>query len=388
MLSVCKRCLKARAECATTSTSRVGRGRTSASISSLNSAGVITFDPATHDVNLRQNETRSGVVESAFDLPRLATTSNTPWTFTQQFEQDRRERHDAPSLADGPRYDMFLQEEPINYIAEKGPDIAPPMKAAYSGRLASLSCRLFTLLKILRSEPVGESLYLTLSSPDPSDTTDALLSSGSSRYPIGDMLEASQEFIEILDEILHPMYTKDISSSSSSSQPANRTPPLSQPRTPSTENVRPHDSFQLDFPIILALITTYVCVVRIYRIVLTQILSSLQNQIISPIDTPPILPGLHLDGFELGPHNNLQARILAEVSMDLLSRMQKTIDAVINKVPGSIQESSPTTVFNMIMKQEADETLERDGRPSASLDDILYELRSHLRGAGTSQAYY
>lgn len=99
---------------------------------------------------------------------------------------------------------------------------------------------------------------------------------------------------------------------------------------------------------------------RIYHTVLTQIYNVLQtSDPLSPVSLPPILPGLSLDGFSLEHHYSLQINILAQVSMDLLHRIEKAVAALaggetFGDAGGAFGwKGGYSSLLEMVLRQEA-----------------------------------
>jgi hypothetical protein len=99
----------------------------------------------------------------------------------------------------------------------------------------------------------------------------------------------------------------------------------------------------------------------------------------------PILPGLHLDGFQLEQHRNLQVTVLMQVSMDMMDQIEQAIRSLsavqsCNAPRLGQEELVPVPLLEMLVRQEANEGLEGDKVVTAPLKTVMKNLRVFLTG--------
>lgn len=167
----------------------------------------------------------------------------------------------------------------------------------------------------------------------------------SQTHDIGKMLHSSEKFLEILQHFVR--YESSHSSASNAAsldasdsehhheglfnppRPAWSLSPNSS--TASTSHLCP------DMTTTLAILTCYTCLIRIYGGVFSHIHNSLLAYPSAREDSLPMLPGLQLDGFELGSHRNLQIQVLTQVSSHMISQIEKRLEDVgISSGEGSV----------------------------------------------------
>lgn len=83
------------------------------------------------------------------------------------------------------------------------------------------------------------------------------------------------------------------------------------------------NALHCDVPTLLSLLTCYICLVRIYRYTFTSIAKSVPLLSTSTVKLPLLFPGLHLAGFSLEPHMDLQIQVLVQVAQTMLDEIDK-----------------------------------------------------------------
>lgn len=135
-----------------------------------------------------------------------------------------------------------------------------------------------------------------------------------------------------------------------------------------------------DIPTMLAVLTCYTCLIRIYNSVFSYIHRSMTESPSTRHKLLPPLPGLHLCGFKLEQHQNLQLEILARVSLHMLNRLEKVLDDIgrscVNS--GLLEESMAANLLNMIIKQSIDMNVGGQKSAGGSLKDITQSIRELL----------
>lgn len=222
---------------------------------------------------------------------------------------------------------------------------------------------------------------------------------------VGRMLEFLREFLSILKYYLTtvPITSAPPLTSSSNDQDSDDDfepvwevdTPASTTDTPSSAPYGMHSGKSLipqvpdsnggrtaiSYPTVLALSTCFVSLVRLYRNWLQNMLAILetaarrlqravcadqvtdanddkQNPPVSFIDLladiPELLPGLHLDGFQLTNYRSLQISIFLQVSMDLIWRIERGVAALVNtSCDGSRNSGSNLAVLKAMLQQES-----------------------------------
>lgn len=131
---------------------------------------------------------------------------------------------------------------------------------------------------------------------------------------------------------------------------------------------------QCDVPTTFSILTCYVCVVRIFRIIFSCIYSSLLSAPGSQAALRPLFPGLQLQGFQLETHLNLQIQILVHVSDNMLSKIDRMLGMQEESGRGGagiLEQTTSTTLLQMMMKEEAIETPDGTGGGVKSLREVM-----------------
>lgn len=112
-----------------------------------------------------------------------------------------------------------------------------------------------------------------------------------------------------------------------------------------------------DVPTTLVLFSCYICVVRIYRTIISAVHDSFPFMI-SVRPCPQLFPGINLGGFHLETRVDLQILILVQVSEDLLSKIESRFGlANHSQEPNGIvyQHSGAPAILRMMLDEEASE---------------------------------
>ncbi|KAL4783540.1 hypothetical protein BJX76DRAFT_357927 [Aspergillus varians] len=160
-------------------------------------------------------------------------------------------------------------------------------------------------------------------------------------------------------------------SSITSPSPFNYPGGTGQSSTPPTTLIR------LDVPTMFAVLSCYTSLLRIYEAVFSHIHASLRVSNSVRQRLLPPLPGLHLCGFKLEKHQNLQLEILARVSLHMLNRLEKMLDDIsragVNS--GVLEESNAALLLKLVTKPGSEAGGAGDG---VSLRDIRKSIRELL----------
>lgn len=135
-----------------------------------------------------------------------------------------------------------------------------------------------------------------------------------------------------------------------------------------------------DIPTMLAVLTCYTCLIRIYDAVFSHIHKSLTADPAARRKLLPPLPGLHLCGFKLEQHHNLQLEILARVSLHMLSRFERVLDEIRSSCINSnvLEESMAANLLTTIVKQGLDAGEGGQSSEEGLLRDITKSIRQLL----------
>ncbi|KAI9848702.1 MAG: hypothetical protein M1837_006789 [Sclerophora amabilis] len=100
-------------------------------------------------------------------------------------------------------------------------------------------------------------------------------------------------------------------------------------------------SVVVDMPTTLTILTCYTCLVQTYDAIFSHIHNLLSSQAeVSPQSTPAILPGLHIGGFDLDDHRDLQMEILIQLSSKMLERIEETLGISVISQPQDMQQNN------------------------------------------------
>ena len=137
-----------------------------------------------------------------------------------------------------------------------------------------------------------------------------------------------------------------------------------------------------DIPTMLAILTCYTCLIRLYGRVFSYIQRVLGASPSARQRLLPPLPGLHLCGFKLEQHQNLQLEILARVSLHMLGRIDKMLEEIGTGcvASGVVEQSVAANLLGMIVRQDLNVGLELDEKrkEEGSLKEITASIRRLL----------
>lgn len=229
-------------------------------------------------------------------------------------------------------------------------------------------------------------------SPDPTEDRSNPSTSSSAlmlrNVNVGRLLEQSERFIDILQHAVRPCSTDqtqsttplsssiryfDLNNPLNTSESGNNLFPstlsqllgdgLSQSSITSpfifdspAPSLAPQTSLiRLDVPTMFSVLSCYTSLLRIYEAVFSHIHASLRTSNPARQRLLPPLPGLHLCGFKLEKHQNLQLEILARVSLHMLNRLETMLDDIsrAGMSSGVLEESNAALMLNMVTKPDA-----------------------------------
>lgn len=135
-----------------------------------------------------------------------------------------------------------------------------------------------------------------------------------------------------------------------------------------------------DVPTMLAILTCYTCLIRLYGRVFSYIQKVLSANPSARQKLLPPLPGLHLCGFRMEQHQNLQLEILSRVSLHMLGRIEKGLEEIGRScvASGIMEESIAANLLTMITKQNLDVRLNEQHNDEGSLKEITRSIHSLL----------
>jgi hypothetical protein len=135
-----------------------------------------------------------------------------------------------------------------------------------------------------------------------------------------------------------------------------------------------------DIPTMLAILTCYTCLIRLYGRVFSYIQRVLNASPSARQKLLPPFPGLHLCGFKLEQHQNLQLEILSRVSLHMLGRIEKVLEDIGRSCvsSGIMEESLAANLLNMIIKQNLDVGLNGTHKDEGSLKEITTSIKELL----------
>lgn len=222
------------------------------------------------------------------------------------------------------------------------------------------------LSDVLSSSPRCNSML-----PHPSDETQTFMHS---RNTIGQVLESSQTFLDILQyfnlnqpssadsECSYSEYWEDgdffattMANSHSNTPNAtilalsdnthlslSDTTHLSTAERSNAQEKSSCPSVAVDMPTTLTILTCYTCLLQTYDTIFSQLYNALSSSAeITPRSIPAIIPGLHIGGFDLDKHRDLQMEVLIQLSWRMLERIEKILGInVISQQPQDDQNSS------------------------------------------------
>lgn len=154
-------------------------------------------------------------------------------------------------------------------------------------------------------------------------------------------------------------------------------------------NMQSHQppGLRCDVPILVSLLSTYVCLVRIYRIILSCILGPMPVLLGLPPPVPQLFPGINLAGFSLEGRLDLQIQILIQVSEDMIAKIEAKLGVTAEETCDQVASvaifppKKTVKMFRMMMDEEADEQPQlNDPRgPCGTLRDVLADLKKIIQ---------
>ncbi|GAP90887.2 putative C6 finger domain-containing protein [Rosellinia necatrix] len=214
------------------------------------------------------------------------------------------------------------------------------------------------------------------------------------KSPIGRVLESSQLFLELLQG-LKPDQNQYAESECSYSEFQDENDFSHLPRltpdgqafadmTTRDSTTHRHDNVtamlqssnclaSVDMPMTLIILTCYTLLLQTYETIFSRIHESLfSRERLSRQLVPPVLPGLHIGGFYLNKHQDLQMDILISLSCRMLERIEEELGINV------ISESQDHTSDYMSKKR---------GLLEASYASAILEVMFKQKGLGHSQSY-
>lgn len=300
----------------------------------------------------------------------------------------------------------------------------PDLKEECLQKLSDLSSDLFRQWSHIGSGQLADSFCFSPPSPAASQPeSSSAIGLNSAKSPIGKMLDSSRGFMDALKYFVRsPSNQHSISAvhsspssfyadfglenisvnhsnpgSNYSSSPASTRPvshvlsSVSSSAGLDFTSANMPNSFgplRSDVPTTLVILTCYICLVRIYRTVFSHIHNLLLARP-SQAELTPILPGLQLGGFQLESHRNLQIRILMQVSIQMLDRIEAALGLPDDsgtagregvRGVGILEDSVSTALLEIVMKQEAMDCAEGVRGGSKLLRDTWKSINSLLKG--------
>jgi hypothetical protein len=137
---------------------------------------------------------------------------------------------------------------------------------------------------------------------------------GACSFTIGRMLINSAKCLEVL-QYFAPVLSKCTSSIQNvTTQPPNN---ISEPQR--------QELIHADVPTNFSILTSYVCLLRIYRTIFSCVYVSYFDGKLSHTQPQPLFPELQLGGFSLDGRPNLQVQVLVHISENLVGRIDSAL---------------------------------------------------------------
>jgi hypothetical protein len=156
---------------------------------------------------------------------------------------------------------------------------------------------------------------------------------------LGRMLTHSKTLLEIVD-LFEPV---PLAPSPLSDGQGGPTPPASR-------------TIPCDIPTMFSLFSCYVCLIRIYRTILSSIDDSMPMLLSLNQPIPQLFPGMNLGGFSLEARLDLQVQFLVQVCEDFLSKLEARFGVGENVATGKSRfEPSRSKVLAALIEDEAAE---------------------------------
>lgn len=256
-------------------------------------------------------------------------------------------------------------------------------------RLSELNSRIVRDFKGVNSIAVAD-IISTLSRCEPESQSCGTEPMGP-KSPIGRVLESSQTFLELLQG-LKPNHYSYAESECSYSEFRDENEPAHLPPDPEAfADMTNRDSTThmnsdmtaflqssssltpVDMPMTLIILTCYTMLLQTYETIFSRIHESLfSHEKLSRRFIPPILPGLHIGGFYLNKHQDLQMDILISLSYKMLERIEEALGINVISEP-----QNPTSNY---MSQKR-------GLLETSYASAILDVMFKQKGLGHSQNY-
>lgn len=197
-----------------------------------------------------------------------------------------------------------------------------------------------------------------------SNCSDQTRKSTHSKNTIGNILESSQTFLDILQNFnvnrsssvdslcSYSEYSDDddfFATAKSRSDLSNDMVLASSDinHSSNAENTEgqksPNPAVAVDMPTTLTILTCYTCLLQTYETIFSRILEALISH--AETSLPPtlaILPGLYIGGFNLDSHTDLQVEVLIQISWRMLERIEKILGISVISQPLDLPKHSTT----------------------------------------------
>ncbi|KAI0096612.1 hypothetical protein GGR51DRAFT_567111 [Nemania sp. FL0031] len=201
--------------------------------------------------------------------------------------------------------------------------------------------------------------------------------------PIGRVLEGSQVFLELLHSMRPEVYPyaesecsySEFSDESELSRLSSKDPSFYDMATRDSTAYRnqnimtpvsqqPGSSPSVDTTMTLNILTCYTLLLQTYETIFSKIQEALlTNEKLFGSLIPPVLPGLHIGGFYLNKHRDLQMEILMSISCKMLERIEEVLgisvisepqDPALNPISqrrGLLDSSCASALLDVLFKQ-------------------------------------
>lgn len=137
-----------------------------------------------------------------------------------------------------------------------------------------------------------------------------------------------------------------------------------------------------DTPTMFALLSCYVCLIRIYRTIFSCILDSMPFLLGIQDPVPQLFPGMHLGGWKLEARLDLQVQILVQISEDMLGKIELAL-GLSEDSSAPAKDSKTAGILRMMLEEEASEQpplYERRGE-CGTLREIMASVKDAGRGS-------
>ncbi|KAE8373293.1 hypothetical protein BDV26DRAFT_297072 [Aspergillus bertholletiae] len=133
----------------------------------------------------------------------------------------------------------------------------------------------------------------------------------------------------------------------------------------------------VDMPTTLTILTCYTWLLQLYDAIFAQIYEALAQEGLSTKCMPAILPGLHIGGFPLDDHRDLQMEVLLKLSMEMLERIEEVLGI------GVISQRTNLSSQSMAAFLPARGIL--DAAPASAVLDIMFKPKENTYAGGPNR---